>query len=113
MLGAAFGTASLANASYVGAGLSLFDSGYSMTQVAQLVINTGLVSAPDDTSFVKAVWFNLFGTAIDSADLATYTQLLLSHAMSQAGLLALAAETTLNQSHIGLASLASHGLPYI
>lgn len=113
IIGAAFGAATLSNKEYVGIGLSLFDSGYTMEQVAQLCVNTGLVSAPDNPSFVEAVWQNVVGTPIDPANLAFYTGLLDNHVYTQASLLALAAETLTNQQHIGLVGLESTGVEYV
>ena len=113
LLGASFGKSALSNASCVGIGIALFDAGYNMDQVAGMVVNTGRVSAPDNSSFVKAVWFNVFGTAIDSNDLATFTQLLNSSQYSQASLLALADSASANQTHIGLVGLAAHGIDYL
>jgi len=112
LLGAAFGVSSLSNKQYVGIGLSLFDAGQSMTQVAQLAINTGSVSAPDNTSFVKAVWSNVMGSPIDSSNLNTFVGYLNNGTYTQAGLLALAAGTTANQAHINLVGLAQTGIQY-
>ena len=113
MLGAAFGKSAIANASYAGIGIKLFDSGQSMAQVAQLAIGTGQVSAPDNTSFVNSVWLNVVGTPIDPSNLSYYTGLLNSGAFTQATLLAAAALTQANQNHINLVGLAAHGLDYI
>ncbi len=115
ILGAAFGAASIAkNPAYVGIGLQLFDSGMTMTQVAQLAINTGAVSAlHDNASFVEAVWQNVVGTPIDPANLATFKGLLDNGTFTQAGLLAMAATTQVNQDHIGLVGLAQHGVAYV
>ncbi len=113
ILGAAFGKAAISNASYAGIGIRLFDSGQSMVQVAQLAISTGLVSAPDNASFVQNVWLNVVGTPVDPFDLSYYTGLLNNGTYTQATLLALAAETQTNQNHIGLAGLAAHGLEYV
>jgi len=112
LLGAAFGVSSLSNKQYVGIGLNLFDNGQSMTQVAQLAINTGAVSAQDNTSFVKAVWANVTGSPIDSSNLNTFVGYLNNGTYTQAGLLALAAGTTLNQSHINLVGLAQTGIQF-
>ena len=112
MLGAAFGKGALAKAAWVGTGLALFDSGYSMTQVAQMAIDTGLVSAAGYDSFVQAVWYNVFGTSIDAGHLSTFAQMLQGGQYTEAQLLAIAAASTVNQTHIGLTGLAAHGLAY-
>ncbi len=113
MLGAAFGKGSISNAAWVGTGLNLFDAGYSMTKVAQMAINTRLVSAPDYSSFVQAVWYNVFGTTIDANNLNNFTQMLQNGQYTEAQLLAIAAGSTVNQAHIGLPGLAAHGLAYV
>ena len=112
ILGAAFGLTALSNKLYVGLGLSLFDGGMGMQDVAALAISTGLVSAPDNTSFVKAVWNNVVGSTIDDANLNTYVGQLNRGALSQASLLALAATSSINASHINLVGLAQTGLQY-
>ena len=112
ILGAAFGLNALSNKPYVGLGLSLFDGGMGMQDVASMAISTGLVSAPDNTSFVKAVWNNVVGSPIDDANLNTYVGQLNRGALSQASLLALAATSSINASHINLVGLAQSGLEF-
>lgn len=112
ILGAAFGTKGLNNQQYLGIGINLFDAGLNMNQIAQLAINTGLVSASDNTSFVKAVWSNVMGSSIDSSNLNTFVNLLNNGTFTQANLLATAAASTQNQSNINLVGLALTGLPY-
>ena len=113
ILGAAFGLTSLKNQEYLGIGINLFDSGLNMEQVSQLAINTHLVSASDNISFVKAVWNNLMGSTVDNTNLNTYTGLLNSGTYSQASLLALAATTSINQSNVNLVGLTQTGLSFI
>ena len=115
IIGAAFGMATLSNKSYVGIGVSLFDGGYTMQQVAQLCINTGAVSASDNTSFVKAVWLNVVGSAIDAGNLSTFTGMLQGSGgtMSQAALLQLAATCQANIDHVGMVGMATTGIEYI
>jgi hypothetical protein len=110
---AAFGATALANTQYAGIGLSLFDNGYTLQQVAQMCIDSGQVSAPGNASFVAAVWLNVVGSPIDSANLAYFTGLLqCNEPMSQAALLELAATSQANQDHIDLVGLASTGIEY-
>ncbi|MDE2342761.1 MAG: putative Ig domain-containing protein [Betaproteobacteria bacterium] len=113
ILGAAFGTSAVGNTTYAGIALKLFDSGQSMAQVAQLALGTGLLPTSSNTAFVSAVWQNVMGTPIDSGNLATFTGLLNNHTLTQASLLAMAATTSFNQTHIGLTGLATHGLEYL
>ncbi len=113
IIGAAFGRATLANKQYVGIGLNFFDAGATMQQLAQMCLSTGAVSAPDNTSFVRAVWQNVMGAPIDGANLATYVGLLENNTFTQAGLLALAAETPANQAQVNLTGLAASGIEYV
>lgn len=110
LIGAAFATSFLTNKLYVGIGLQLFDSGNTMMQVAQLCI--GLVSAPDNTSFVSTVWKNVVGSTIDQANLHTFVGLLDNHTFTQASLLAAAAEMAANQQHVNLVGLQQTGIEY-
>jgi len=113
IIGAAFGRATLANKQYVGIGLNFFDAGATMQQLAQMCLSTGAVSAPDSTSFVRAVWQNVMGAPIDVANLTTYVGLLENNTFTQAGLLALAAETPANQAQVNLTGLAASGIEYV
>ncbi len=111
VLGAAFGTPILSNATDVGIAIKLFDGGDSMQQVAQIA--TGYVSSASDyASFVKTVWLNVVGSQIDATNLAMYTNLLNTGQYTEASLLALAATTSANQNHVGLVGLAAHGIDY-
>jgi hypothetical protein len=112
ILGAAFGLSSLSNKKYVGIGLSLFDGGMSMQDVAALAIQTGLVSPPDNVSFVKAVWSNVMGTVIDDGNLNNFVSQLNKGALSQSSLLAIGATSSFNTSHVNLVGLAQSGLEY-
>jgi len=113
ILGAAFGLNALTNKPYVGVGLSLFDGGMGMQDVASMAISTGLVSASDNTSFVKTVWSNVVGSPIDDANLNTYVGQLNRGALSKASLLVLAATSSINASHVNLVGLAQTGLEYV
>ena len=110
---AAFGRATLANKQYVGIGLTFFDAGATMQQLAQMCVGTGAVSAPDNTSFVRAVWQNVVGTPIDAGNLAAYVGLLDNNTFTQAGLLAVAAQAPANLAQIELTGLAATGIEYV
>lgn len=113
ILNAAFGKSALANKAFVGIGLSLFDSNISLSDVAALAVSTGLVSAKDNTSFVKAVWQNVVGSAIDQGSLDAYVGMLNNGTFTQASLLAAAATTDLNKTAINLVGLAQTGIDYM
>jgi hypothetical protein len=112
ILNAAFGKSSLSNKSFVGIGLSLFDSNMSMSDVATLAVSTGLVSAKDNTSFVKAIWQNVVGSPIDDGNLTTFVGMLDNGTFTQPSLLALAATTDLNKTAVNLVGLAQTGIDY-
>ena len=112
LLGAAFGLSALSNKQFVGIGLGLFDAGKSLQDMAALAIQTGLVSAPDNTSFVKAVWLNVIGSPIDDVNLNTYVTQLNRGTLSQSALLSIAASSSFNNTHINLTGLAQTGLEY-
>jgi hypothetical protein len=78
-----------------------------------MAISTGLVSAPDNTSFVKTVWSNVVGSPIDDANLNTYVGQLNRGALSKASLLVLAATSSINALHVNLVGLAQTGLEYV
>jgi hypothetical protein len=102
LLGAAFGLGALFNQLFVGIGLGLFDAGKSLQDVAALAIQTGLISPPDNASFVKAVWFNVIGTPIDDVNLNTYVTQLNRGVLNQSALLSIAASSIFNITHINL-----------
>ena len=113
ILGAAFGTSAVSNTTYAGIAIKLFDSGQTMAQVAQLAVGTGLMPTSSNSAFVSAVWQNVVGSPIDPGNLATFTGLLNNHTFTEASLLAMAATTSINQTHIGLTGLATHGLEFL
>jgi hypothetical protein len=101
----------------VGVGLSFFDAGMSYAAVAQLAVQSadfaGLAGSHSNTDFVNFVYRNVTHTAPSSADLAFYTGLLESGAMTQASLGMLAAESPLNLQNIDLVGLQQSGLEYV
>ena len=113
ILGAAFGTSAVSNTTYAGIAIKLFDSGQTMAQVAQLAVGTGLMPTSSNSAFVSAVWQNVVGSPIDPGNLATFSGLLNNHTFTEASLLAMAATTSINQTHIGLTGLATHGLEFL
>ena len=112
MLGAVGGPSALTNQAWAGDGIRAFDAGASMQQVAQGVINAGILPT-SNSGFVTQLWQNVVGTPIDPTHLATYTTDLTNGIYTQASLLALAAGTTTNQTTINLAGMAMHGLQFV
>lgn len=117
LLGALLGSAYVQQRSVVGVGLSFFDAGMSYAAVAQLAVQSadfaGLAGSHSNADFVNFVYRNVTHTAPSSADLAFYTGLLDSGAMTQASLGILAAESPLNLQNIDLVGLQQSGLEYV
>jgi serralysin len=112
LLVAAFGSDSLANKVYTGIGISLFDGGSTFEEVSQLAIDTGLVSAPNNTDFISSVWKNVVGTPIDPDSLQYYTQLLDNNSLTQSSLLVLASKTDLASNIVQTIGVNDIGLEF-
>jgi hypothetical protein len=119
VVGAAFGLSALSNQNYIGIGINLFDSGWSLEQVCQLAIGTDqfLLSAgsASNSDFVNLVYQNAVGILPSVADHDYFVSLLQGSggSMSQAQLLAWAATCEVNQSTINLTGLQATGLAYL
>jgi hypothetical protein len=116
LIGAAFGPQYVTNAGIVGVGLSVFDAGMSMQQVAELVLDSSafqqLAGSRSNADVVTHLYRNVVGVAPSAADLNTFVGVL-DNGMTQADLLVLAANADLNGMHINLAGLASTGVEYL
>lgn len=113
IIGAAFGAQTIQDQpDYVGIGLTLFDSGQSMLDVSQLAIEVMDLSNAD---FVDKVYLNVVGTAPSTTEHDFYVGQLEGSggALSQAGLLELAANTEINATRIGLIELQQSGVEFI
>ncbi len=117
IIGAIFGKQYLQTKEYIGIGISLFDSGQTMEQVAQLALNAGLfqqlAGSSSNTDFVKFVYHNVAGVDPGASDLEYYMQLLDTGVFTQASLAVAAAVTSLNTSNIGLTGLAQTGIEFV
>lgn len=115
LIGAIFDTPYL-TPEFVGIGISLFDAGWTMPQVAQVALNTGLYAqlagSRSNADFVKLVYTNVVGVAPGAADQAYFQGFLDRGEMTQAQLAVLAAETDLNGANIGLVGLANSGIEF-
>ncbi len=116
IVAALFGTQYLQTKEYVGLGISLFDSGQTMEQVAQLALGAGLfkqlAGSSSNTDFVKLVYGNVTGAAPSTSDLGYFVHLLDTGAYAQASLAAAAAQDPLNTAHIGLVGLGQTGIEF-
>ncbi len=116
IIGALYGKQHLTTKEYVGAELRMLDSGQSMEQAAQVILNAGmfkqLAGSGSNTDFVKLVYKNVVGTAPGASDLDYFVHLLDSGAYSQASLAVAAAEDDFNRISIDLVGLAQTGIEY-
>lgn len=116
LIGAIFGREFVQTKEFVGAGLSLFDSGQTLAQVAQLAVGIDLfrqlAGSDSNTDFVNFVYKNVVDSLPSATELDFYVGLLDTGAETKASLAVLAAETTLNQDKINLVGLAETGIEY-
>jgi len=110
IIGAAFGT-SYMNPTVSGIGISLFDQGMSMHDVAGVALGA-MGSQMTDQAFVNAMYMNVVGQPPDGASLA-YAMDMLDHGTSRTDMLMLVANTEINAQHIGLVGMMTHGLEYV
>lgn len=111
IIGAAFDAPAIQeHPDYVGIGLNLFDSGQSVLQVSQLVVDFLNLSNDD---FVDTVYQNVVGTAPSVSDHDFYVGLLESGTNTQAQLLELAANADANAVNINLVGLQQSGVDFV
>jgi len=114
MIGAAFGKSFINQ--YFGTGVSLFDSGQSMAQIAQLVVSTGLIESmvgSSNSAWVRHVYKNVVGVNPDAFTEAVYRTYLDNGTHTKASLLELAAGVTALESQIDLVGIRSEGIGYV
>lgn len=101
-------------ADVVGTVINLFDQGLSLQKLAEMALPVmqAAVGVSDNASFVKTVYKNVVGSAPDSTALSTFQGILDRGEMSQAGLLALATTTSVNETTINLIGFSHSGLVY-
>jgi Ca2+-binding RTX toxin-like protein len=116
LIGAIFGEQYLIP-EFVGIGISFFDAGWSMQQVAQLALNTDLyvqlAGSRSNADFVQLVYENVVGFAPSASEQAYYQGFLDRGDMTQAQLAVMAAETAENALSIDLIGLSSTGIEFI
>ena len=110
ILGAVFGTAALANKSYVGIGLSYLDGGMSYETLCGLAMNAAGRTRNSDV--VDLLWNNVVKTPISAGDKAYYVGLL-DQGMSIGALTRAAADNSLNIDSVNLVGLALTGIEFI
>lgn len=111
LLGAVFGVSSVANAEFVGIGLTELDNGMSYEQLGELAINvTGLTNHDE---IVSLLWKNIFGAAPSAEEKAPYVELLDAGDFSVGELTVLAADSSFNAENIDLVGLTETGIVFI
>ena len=112
LLGALFGPSAVQNKTYAGIGISLYNSGYTSAQLADLSLGVLLGAGFSASQEVTLLYKNLFNAQIPNADLNTYVGLITSGQLSTTGLALTAMDLSLNATNINLAGLASTGLAF-
>ena len=110
LIGAVFGAQQVSKQDYVGIGLDYLDSGTSYDDLANLALKAAGLSTPE--KLVGTLWQNVVGRPATQTDMAPYLDML-AKGMPPVDLVALAAETTLNQSNVNLTGLADTGISYL
>ena len=115
IIGASFGPTYLHNPQFVGIGISLFDAGMSLQQVAELALGSSvflqLAGSRSNAAVVTQLYRSVVGVTPPAADLNVFVGML-NGGMSQANLLVLAANTDLNAQHIDLVGLTQTGIGF-
>jgi Ca2+-binding RTX toxin-like protein len=114
ILGAAFDQAGIIP-EYTGIAIDLFDAGFSMEQVAELALSTPLFGSRSSIDFVNKVYTNVVGGPPTIPERDAFVALLQESGgpLSQAQLLAIAANSDFNAVNIGLTGLQLTGAEYL
>lgn len=113
ILGAVFGSSSVANKSYVGVGLTYLDGGMNYADLMQLAIDVRLGGRGSNTDVVYLLYNNVIGSAPDAGSLAFYKGLLDSGTYTQGSLGVLAADTEINTTKINLIGMMQTGVEFV
>lgn len=103
---------------YVAIGLQLFDSGQSLLSVSELVVNSALFQSMTGSSsneaFVNHVYRNVVGALPSESERDLYVGMLKGSGgtLTQAELLTLAANATINETNIDLVGLVQNGVEF-
>ncbi|MES3007497.1 MAG: M10 family metallopeptidase C-terminal domain-containing protein [Pseudomonadota bacterium] len=99
-----------------GIGIGLFDSGKSMLDVAQLILNhpvfLQVAGSASNSALVNLLFNNIAGAAPSASELSVYSGLLDRGDMSRAQLAVTAAESSFNEANINLVGLQTNGLAF-
>lgn len=102
---------------FVGIGIGLFDTGWSMLEVAQLALDTGLFAelagSGSNADFVRLVYENVVGVEPGAGDQSYFQGILDRGEMTQAQMAVFAAETAENAANIDLIGLSDSGIEFL
>ena len=114
LIGVAFGKDFVPG--YFGAGVSLFDSGSSMQDIAKLIADIKLIEQvigdESNSAWVKHVYKNVVGAEPDLLTEAVFVNWLTTGAYSRGDLLALAADLPLLESQVDITGYQTNGMAY-
>lgn len=117
IIGAAFG-ADYLTPEYMGAAIDIFDSGASLLDVSQLILDSEIfqqiVGSSDDASLVNLIFIRVLGREATTDEKTQYAKLLVGSggSMTQAELLVEAALHSLNESNIDINKLIANGVEF-
>lgn len=113
IIGAVFGSNSIADTQLAGIGLNLLDSGTDYEALMQLAIHAALGDdVANHTAVVGLLYENVVGFPPSAADEAYFVDLLDSGAHSVTSISIFAAETAINLENINFTGLSQSGLEY-
>ena len=117
LIGAVLGNASLSNAALVGQLISYFDTGTTLHDAANVLVNTGvmtqLAGGSSTSAYVNLIYKAITGQVATPAVTASLTPYIDSGAYTKADFLSVVAGLPINQTNINLVGLAQTGLAYI
>jgi len=111
MIVAAFGSELLD--AYLGTGIGLADDGLSMSDLANLVVNTGLMPYSTSGQFVDLVFNNLLERDANALEKNLYSGYLDDGLYTEADLLVMAANTQMSNAYMLEFAIDNVGLPYL
>ncbi len=114
LVNALLGSKGVNTPSVMSMALNYFDAGHTMLQACSAAIAMGVIPT-DPSDFVRTLWVNLMGTAIDASALNFYVGQLTSQSslpIAEASLLNLAISTSFNQADIQQIGVLQTGFAY-
>jgi len=113
LLGVLAGKDSVANPTFVGAGINVLDSGMSYSDLMSAALDAVLGSGFSNDAVATLLYTNLAGAAPSSADLSAIVALIEGGTFTPVTLAIAAADHELNTTNIDIVGLASTGIDYV